>query len=236
MHTYFTQLALDKVFFTKTNDRAGKSGEQYKTARMHCMLFHSPQKNPRTRRQNKGDILYFMCLFWEMLRVKNCRISSGWKYFPITANISPCPTWNYFFCCTAFVHKIIRGNIIYNLFYQLVVNMRKYLPQKGKVRENNSCRKAVRHELFSRTFPFWGKYFPLLTTSWWNKHYVLFHTCKRTTLSLHRAHFKIMLWTIFFCKNDSDYFTRHNSAYSLATSNLVCIQEVAIRTTFSQLE
>ena len=31
-------------------------------------------------------------------------------------------------------------------------------------------------------------------------------------------------------------FIRHNSANSVPTSNLVCIEEVAIRTTFSQLE
>ena len=40
----------------------------------------------------------------------------------------------------AFVDKIISGNIIYDLFYKLVVNMGKYLPQKGKVRQNNECR------------------------------------------------------------------------------------------------
>ena len=35
--------------------------------------------------------------------------------------------------------------------------MGKDLPQKGKIRENNS--------LFSRIFPFFGKYSPILTTS-----------------------------------------------------------------------
>ena len=36
--------------------------------------------------------------------------------------------WNYFFCSTAFVDKIIKGNTTYNLFFQLMVNMGKYLP------------------------------------------------------------------------------------------------------------
>ena len=71
-----------------------------------------------------------MCLFLEMLWEKKCRNLSGGKYFPITVNIFPIPKiWNYFFCSIGFVDKIIRGNIIYNLVYQLVVNMRKYLPQ-----------------------------------------------------------------------------------------------------------
>ena len=33
--------------------------------------------------------------------------------------------------------------MIYHLFYQLVVNMGKYLPKKGKVRENNECLTAL---------------------------------------------------------------------------------------------
>ena len=40
-------------------------------------------------------------------------------------------------CPTAFVDKIIRGNITYNIFHQLVVNMGNYMPQKGNVCENN---------------------------------------------------------------------------------------------------
>ena len=63
-----------------------------------------------------------MCLFLEMLCVRKCRnlnkgnISpSQWIFFP------------YFSCTIAFLSKIIRGNTIpvYNLFYQLVVNMGK---------------------------------------------------------------------------------------------------------------
>ena len=77
-----------------------------------------------------------------MLSVKKCSNLSGGKYFPITVNIFPLlKIWNYDFCCTAFIDKIIRGNIIYDVFYQLVVNMEKYLSQKGKVRENE-CHKA----------------------------------------------------------------------------------------------
>ena len=34
---------------------------------------------------------------------------------------------------TEFVDKIIKGNVIYNLLYQVVVNMGKYLQKKGKV-------------------------------------------------------------------------------------------------------
>ena len=47
------------------------------------------------------------------------------------------------FCSTVFVDKIIRGNITYNLFHQLAVNMGTYLQKKGKVRENNECHKAL---------------------------------------------------------------------------------------------
>ena len=73
-----------------------------------------------------------MCPFLEMLSVKKCRNLSGGKYFLITVNIFPMPKiWNDFFCSSAFVDKIIRGNITYDLFYQLVVNMGKYLPKKG---------------------------------------------------------------------------------------------------------
>ena len=72
--------------------------------------------------------------------------------------------WKFFFCCsTAFADEIIRGNEIYNSFYQLLVNMGKYLPKRENVHENNECRKAVRHSLFSQTFLLFGKYFPILT-------------------------------------------------------------------------
>ena len=36
--------------------------------------------------------------------------------------------------------------------------------KKGKVTVKIIC--AIRHGLFSWTFPLWGKYFPILTTSW----------------------------------------------------------------------
>ena len=52
--------------------------------------------------------------------------------FTIIVNIFPMPKiLNYFFGFSAFNCKIIRGN---NLFYQLAVNIKKYLPKKGKVR------------------------------------------------------------------------------------------------------
>ena len=45
----------------------------------------------------------------------------------------------------ASVDKIIRGNIIYicNSFHLLVLNMGKYLPQYGKVCEDNKCLTAL---------------------------------------------------------------------------------------------
>ena len=57
--------------------------------------------------------------------------------------------------------------------------MGKYLPKKGKVLENNECR----HSLFSRTFPYLGKYFPILPTNWWN------------TLTLYVSHGRKLCWT-----------------------------------------
>ena len=50
--------------------------------------------------------------------------------------------------------------------------MKSHIPQKGKVCENNSC---LWHKLISWTFHFCCKYFPILTTSWWNKPY--FYNC-----------------------------------------------------------
>ena len=53
-----------------------------------------------------------------MLWVKKGRNLSGGKYFLITVNIFPMPKiLNDFFCSIAFVDKIIRGNVVYNLFY-----------------------------------------------------------------------------------------------------------------------
>ena len=43
-------------------------------------------------------------------------------------------------------------NQIQCLFHPLVVNMGKYLPKKGKVLENNECRKA--RLIFQEPFPF----------------------------------------------------------------------------------
>ena len=64
--------------------------------------------------------------------------------------------WNYLFCSSLFYYLLdrrIRGNTIYDLFYQLVVNIRKYLPKK--VRENNECRKGTRY--FRGPFSFSAK-------------------------------------------------------------------------------
>ena len=79
--------------------------------------------------------LYLMCLFLEMLWVKKCRnLMRG--IISLSLNIFLMPKiWNYFFCSTAFVDKIIRGNII--LFYQLVVSMGKYLLEMLWVKKCN---------------------------------------------------------------------------------------------------
>ena len=65
-----------------------------------------------------------------------CRNLSDGKYFPVTVNIFPVPL-ELLFCSNAFVYKIMRGNIIpvrvYNIFYLLVTDLGKFLPQKGKV-------------------------------------------------------------------------------------------------------
>ena len=57
-------------------------------------------------------LLFFMCLFLEMLFLEKCRNLSGEKYFPITLNIFPIPKiWDYFLFLVAFVDRVIRGNI-----------------------------------------------------------------------------------------------------------------------------
>ena len=65
-----------------------------------------------------------MCLFFlEMSWVRKCRLKLGAvfpfdrEYFPHSDNLE------LLLPSTAFVDKIIRGNIIYNLFDQLVVNI-----------------------------------------------------------------------------------------------------------------
>ena len=66
-----------------------------------------------------------------MLLVKKCRNLRGYKniFLFVTVNIFLMPKiWKYFFFPTAFVDKIIRGNMIHE---------GKYLPQKGEVCENN---------------------------------------------------------------------------------------------------
>ena len=61
------------------------------------------------------------------------------EYFPHAENLEPF----LFFCSAALVDKVIRGNIIHNLLYQLVVNMGKYLPQKGKARGKKKLLKTL---------------------------------------------------------------------------------------------
>ena len=80
---------------------------------------------------------YFMCRFLEILFVKKRRNLSGGKYFPITEYFPHAENLEQPFCSSAFVDKILRANIISNLFDQLLVNMGKYLLQKGKVCEND---------------------------------------------------------------------------------------------------
>ena len=68
-----------------------------------------------------------MSIFRNVIAKKCQNLSVGKKYFPITVNIFPLQCQKYvtmFFSSTAFVDKIIRGNKMYNLFHQLVVNMR----------------------------------------------------------------------------------------------------------------
>ena len=75
------------------------------------------------------EMLLFKC--WEIF-------SYHIEYFPHAENLELL-----FFCCTAFIDKIIRGNVTYYSFHQLVVNMGKYWPQNGKVHENNLCLTAL---------------------------------------------------------------------------------------------
>ena len=86
-----------------------------------------------------------MCLFLERLWVKKYHNLSGKgifsnhsEYFPHVKNLK------LLFCSTAFVDK----NIIYNLFYQLVVNM---------VGENNLCLMAL---IILADLPFFWEVFP----------------------------------------------------------------------------
>ena len=96
---------------------------------------------------NKKDyIIYHVSVFRNGIgKKKKCNLHGGNIF---TVNIVPMPKiWNYFSHSNAFLDEIIRGNIIYSSFHQLVINMGniclKYLPQKGKIRENSSCLKAL---------------------------------------------------------------------------------------------
>ena len=47
-----------------------------------------------------------------------------------------------FVWCTIMLLQTTYYEIRQSLFHQLVINIGKYLPKKGKVSENNGCRKA----------------------------------------------------------------------------------------------
>ena len=94
------------------------------------------------------------------------------KYFPISVNIFPMPKiLNYFFDITSLSGICWQHNqqkyMVYNLLYQLVVDMWKYLPQREKVCETNECHKV--RVIFCRPFPLSGKHFTMWTTSSWKK-------------------------------------------------------------------
>ena len=109
--------------------------------------------------------MFHMPIFRNVIWVNKCRNLSGGKYFYIAVNIAkpnpnpnPIPKIrNYFFPYC--LNDITRGNIIRFFFYQLVRKYRgnNYLPQKGKVRENNSCLTALvilaKLSLFRQIFP-----------------------------------------------------------------------------------
>ena len=83
-----------------------------------------------------------MCRILEMLRVKKYRDLSGGNISYHSEYFSHAENPELLICSTAFADKIIRGITLYTLSYQCVVNMWKYLSKKGKVPENNECRKA----------------------------------------------------------------------------------------------
>ena len=69
-----------------------------------------------------------MCLFLEMLQVK--KWGGGERgIFPCHSEYFPhAENRELLFLKVSFVDETIRGNMIYNSFYHLVVNMGKYLP------------------------------------------------------------------------------------------------------------
>ena len=135
--------------------------------------------------ETKPFILYSMCLFLEISWVKKCRNLIGRQrlifpyhseYFTHAENLEL-----FFFCifyCICWQNNQRKYNIHCIIhFISLWLIWGKYLPKKGKVREDiecvryggNICRKkgkvredneCLTHSLSSRTFPFLGKYFP----------------------------------------------------------------------------
>ena len=140
-----------------------------------------------------------------MLLGKKCRnlrggiISYLSEYFPHAENLE------LLFCSTAFVDKIIRGNIIFNLLHQLWLIW------------GNICRKKRgERSLLSRTFPLFGKYFSLinhnLQHSLFSRTFPLFG--KYFSLINHNLQHSLFSWTFpLFGK----YFSliNHNLQHSL---------------------
>ena len=110
-----------------------------------------------------------MCLFLEISWVKKCNVGKG-KYFPITVNIFPMPKiWNFFFWGGG-------GEITSLSGFSGKNNQRKYMIYfinlwliwgniYRKREKSAKIPSAVRHSFLSRTFPVFGKYFPMLTAS-----------------------------------------------------------------------
>ena len=76
-----------------------------------------------------------MCLFLEMLWVTKCRYLSvgGGEIFPYHSEYFSHPkNLELLFRSTAFVDKIIRGNIIYNLYLSASGQYGKIFAEKGK--------------------------------------------------------------------------------------------------------
>ena len=86
------------------------------------------------------DLMFYIIFHVSIFRNVMGKEISREKYFPNTMNIyfPRAENWNYFFASDlpVYVSKINGGNMIY---YHLLVNTGKYLPKKGKVRENNEC-------------------------------------------------------------------------------------------------
>ena len=88
-----------------------------------------------------------MCLIFEISVEKKCRnvgelFSDHSEYFPHAEKLEL--LFIISLVSVAFVDKTIARNMIYNLFYQLVVNVRKYLPKKRKMQRSAKLISALR--------------------------------------------------------------------------------------------